>query len=446
MAGQTTYDGYVRVSQTAGREGDSFISPAVQREKVEAWAGLHDIGLGQVFEELDVSGGTMQRPELDKALARIASRASGGLIVAKLDRFGRNAAEADAAIKRIESVGGEVVSVAESFDTRTPIGKAMRRIMLVFAEMELDQRKEEWLVAKRRAVERGVKPGVTPVGYTRQPTGKTTRRGAQEMGPLVKHESDATHIHHAFELSAGEGLEAAQAYLRDVFPDRQMTITVVEKILANRIYRGELRHGDVMLHFPELEVVDAITFALAQHAPRQRERRTKLLPAFPLVHIATCGSCGGPLTAQDAQDGRAYRCRSRDCVDRVHVTAGPLEVMVLDAVKANPPSASTEEMLQRSARVLVASSALDTHLAVTPTPGAEDWLRRAWRDREAELREELAVVHQAADLPYQVELPDLDGELTPAELRMVFERAVERLVVAKGRGPLAERVDLELRK
>jgi hypothetical protein len=33
-------DGYIRVSKVAGREGDSYISPKVQREKIEGWAKL----------------------------------------------------------------------------------------------------------------------------------------------------------------------------------------------------------------------------------------------------------------------------------------------------------------------------------------------------------------------------------------------------------------------
>ena len=34
--------GYIRVSLVAGREGDSFISPGVQRDKIMKYAELHD--------------------------------------------------------------------------------------------------------------------------------------------------------------------------------------------------------------------------------------------------------------------------------------------------------------------------------------------------------------------------------------------------------------------
>ena len=44
-------DGYVRVSRVAGRKGDSYISPKVQRDKITGWAKLHDVELGEVVVE-----------------------------------------------------------------------------------------------------------------------------------------------------------------------------------------------------------------------------------------------------------------------------------------------------------------------------------------------------------------------------------------------------------
>jgi site-specific DNA recombinase len=42
-AKSTTADGYIRVSRRGGREGESFISPQVQRQKIADWAALHDV-------------------------------------------------------------------------------------------------------------------------------------------------------------------------------------------------------------------------------------------------------------------------------------------------------------------------------------------------------------------------------------------------------------------
>src|ERR1043166_417003 len=49
-------DGYIRVSRTAGRGGENFISPKVQRETIERLAKAKGARLGEIVEESDVSG------------------------------------------------------------------------------------------------------------------------------------------------------------------------------------------------------------------------------------------------------------------------------------------------------------------------------------------------------------------------------------------------------
>ena len=88
-------DGYVRVSRVAGREGESYISPKVQREKITGWAKLHDVKLGEVVVEEDVSGAKpVDDRKLGALLRRIeAGRSAQGIIAYKLSRFGRGALE-----------------------------------------------------------------------------------------------------------------------------------------------------------------------------------------------------------------------------------------------------------------------------------------------------------------------------------------------------------------
>ena len=98
-------DGYIRVSQVGGRHGARFISPSVQREEIEAWTSSHNAVLGEVFEELDESGGRADRPLLMQAIERVESGESDGMIVAKLDRFGRSVIDGLRSIARIEGAG-----------------------------------------------------------------------------------------------------------------------------------------------------------------------------------------------------------------------------------------------------------------------------------------------------------------------------------------------------
>jgi hypothetical protein len=61
------------------------------------------------------------------------------------------------------------------------------------------------------------------------------------------------------------------------------------------------------------------------------------------------------------------------------------------------------------------------------------------------LEAELVAARDAADLPSTADLPDLDGDLSPTDMRAVFTRAVAVCTVAPGRGPVADRVALQLR-
>jgi hypothetical protein len=236
----------------------------------------------------------------------------------------------------------------------------------------------------------------------------------------------------------------ALSYLRHTFPKRQWSVTILEKLLGNRIYIGEMRHGSFVKTFPELAIVDRLTFDLAQRE-RTVKRRTKLLPSFPLAGIATCAQCGKGLGAHMYPDGRRYRCRTPDCTDHANVSADALEELVLDAVRANPPKATSHESIERQQRVLAASHALDEHRAEKPDADAKGWIRAAWRDQLAVLEENLTVAQAAAHGVQIAPLPDFTRPIRAADMRLVFQRAVERAAVRKGRGPLADRLDLVLR-
>jgi site-specific DNA recombinase len=58
-------DGYVRVSKVGGREGDSFISPQAQRERIDLAARNSGATIGEWFTDLDETGASSQRPGLE---------------------------------------------------------------------------------------------------------------------------------------------------------------------------------------------------------------------------------------------------------------------------------------------------------------------------------------------------------------------------------------------
>jgi site-specific DNA recombinase len=162
-----SFDGYVRVSSTKGRNGERFISPDVQRGTVERLAAKA-VTLGEIVEDLDVSGGKrVADRELGRLVERIENGESEGLIVWKVSRFSRSLLDAVTTATRIKEAGGRLI--AEDFDSARPMGKAMLGLMAGLVEEELDARRQGWSEARRRALERGVPNGRVPLGYRKRP-------------------------------------------------------------------------------------------------------------------------------------------------------------------------------------------------------------------------------------------------------------------------------------
>src|SRR5512133_2925266 len=176
MSKAKTADGYIRVSRRAGREGESFISPEVQRKKIADWARLHEVEMVHWWEEVDQSGAKLERPMFQQALARCEAGETGGIVVARLDRFARSAVDALTSIRRLTDAGGRLVSVEDNFDGSTPMGRFAIGILVLIAELELERIKSGWEIAVREAVERGVHISArTPTGYKRTKGGRLIR-------------------------------------------------------------------------------------------------------------------------------------------------------------------------------------------------------------------------------------------------------------------------------
>jgi DNA invertase Pin-like site-specific DNA recombinase len=62
-----------------------------------------------------------------------------GVVVFRLDRLGRNSRELALLIDELENKGIKVLSLNESFDTSTAMGRAMRELIYVFAQLEREQ-------------------------------------------------------------------------------------------------------------------------------------------------------------------------------------------------------------------------------------------------------------------------------------------------------------------
>lgn len=129
-----SFDAYIRISKVGDRGGSrSFISPDVQRETVKRLAAIHGLTIGELVEELDISGSTpIDERELGRLVRKVEEGTSRGLLVWKLSRFSRNLLDGVTVADRIHRAGGRLIS--EDFDSAAPMGKALLGLLLGLTE------------------------------------------------------------------------------------------------------------------------------------------------------------------------------------------------------------------------------------------------------------------------------------------------------------------------
>jgi DNA invertase Pin-like site-specific DNA recombinase len=465
-------DIYLRVSRVNGRDGDSFISPAVQEERCRALAVARGHDVGEVISDLDVSGGTMDRPGLNTAIGRIREGTSGGIIVARVDRFARTLPGALRVIEDIESSGGVLVEADGNWDTSTSMGRFARDLVLRLAQLYREQVGEQWDDAKRKAVERGVHPTAhVPFGYTR------ARGRAMEPDPKT-----ADHVRRLFELRAhGASWRELCDHLEanNIGPPRaaRWTITSVRQIVGNPAYRGEARMaGHVNPEGHEAIVTRALWRAAQVEHPKRAVRGTE---GARLAGIVFCASCGGRLTPvlpvereRKPRRGRGlptvergpgrYKCRSRNAAANTGCAApGSARMDELDSfvVQAfvdryreavgqlddEPREVRDPEQVALTREHERARGVLDDLLADTESLGALSPENRATLLRNAqeavdaagaaldahEVRVETSVLN-VWTLGDHFE-PDGFVELPIPEQRRLLRMGIRRVVVARGR-------------
>ena len=172
--------GYTRVSTTE-QAGDDRTSLDTQRRKIMAAAELSGLTLDEFIEEPGVSGGQplAARPEGGPLLARLVR--GDVLIVAKLDRAFRNAADALATAEQLKArrVDLIVADMGSEPVTQNGVSRMFFGMLGLVGRIQWDPIKErsaEGRAAKRRIG--GHIGGSTPFGFRKIGAGRRCPPGA----------------------------------------------------------------------------------------------------------------------------------------------------------------------------------------------------------------------------------------------------------------------------
>ena len=407
---------YTRKSTDEGL-GKEFNTLDAQREACEAYAASQRaegwVLVRDRYDDGGFSGGTLERPALKRLLADIEAGLIDVIVVYKIDRLSRSLMDFAKLVETFEAHRVTFVSVTQSFNTTTSMGRLTLNILLSFAQFEREvigeRIRDKVAASKARGMWMG---GKVPLGYD-----VASRK-------LVANGPEAARVRRVFELfvetgSSVETVRRLQAERVTAKSGRPLDKGDVYKVLNLRTYIGEVTHkGNVYRGEHEAIVTRDLwdrAHAILQVSPRKRAAQNRQ-HAPALLKGLIFGVDGRALSPTHCvKNGRLYRyyvaqrvlkgdAAGDDSIVR-RVPAAEIEAAVVDQVRA----------LLRQPEVVVGT-----------------WLaaRREAPDlTECEVRDAL---HR---------LDPMWAELFPAEQARIARALVERVVVGPAGADIRLRVE-----
>ena len=159
-------DIYTRVSTTMQVDGYSLDA---QREKLKRYAEFQNMEIVNEYSDEGKSGKSVEgRPEFQRMLDNIENGTDEVqfVLVFKLSRFGRNAADVLNSLQRMQDFGVNLICVEDGIDSSKEAGKLLISIIAAVAEMERENIRVQTMAGREQKAREGKwNGGFAPYGY-----------------------------------------------------------------------------------------------------------------------------------------------------------------------------------------------------------------------------------------------------------------------------------------
>lgn len=385
----------------------------------QGWVYREDL----VFVDDGWSGGSLDRPGLNRLRAAVADGLVSCVVVYKLDRLSRSVLDTVNLVLQEWDGVCSVRSTREPVDTTNPAGSILFYMLASYAEWERSTIRERTMSGKIKRAQQGRNPGhAMPYGYTK----------GDEPGQWVVLDAEAVVVRRIFrEYIGGRGIHTIAAGLNaDGVKPRRAAFwrgETIIKMINNPVYTGLLRYGlsalttkaqrkqlgkfRVFFDEPRYASVEGAVPVIIpreewERAQRVRESRGSTIGTrargadFLLTGIARC-RCGATVRG-DARKGnkRYYRCASSKLgCECGLISARTLEEAVLGRVRVALEPASRE--------LLIASWREDTTRQAAEAAGEMERLRGELAEVE-KAQERVTRDYRKGDLPARIFAGEID--------------------------------------
>lgn len=275
------------------------------------------------------------------------------VLVFKLSRFGRNAADVLSSLQLMQDCGVDLICVEDGIDSSKEAGKLMISVLSAVAEIERENINVQTMAGRNQKAREGKwNGGFAPYGYR------------LDNGELIVNEEEAEVVKIIFDkfVHTTMGIGAVATYLnqhgyrKELRKNNKMdtfSVSFIKGVLDNPVYNGKIAYGrrrtekingtrneyhivkqsDYMLHEGIHEkIIDDEIWELAQR--KRKETGVVNIKTHSLEHehilssILKCPVCGSPMygnvNRKRNKNGEYYRdyfyyaCKHRKLVDGRH--------------------------------------------------------------------------------------------------------------------------------
>lgn len=274
---------YIRVSTDAQAEEGYSID--AQKEQLTAYCIAKGYSNYEYYIDGGWSGSNIDRPEMQRLIEDVNNKKISRCLVYKLDRLSRSQKDVLYIIEDIFMPNHvDFVSLTESLDTASPMGRAMIGILAAFAQLERENIRMRTRMGMKERVKDGywMGGGKVPFGYDYD----------KEQGILVPNK-DAEKVRNVYDLylqgystqNIANILGLKYDGLTNQILKRKTNYGVIE-------YNGEIYQGR---HEP---IISKETYDLAMKEMERRTSRKATTSKHLLTGLVYCGKCGAKMRYQ----------------------------------------------------------------------------------------------------------------------------------------------------
>lgn len=455
---------YARISDDSEGKG---LGVARQEQDARTIADLRGWDVAQVYVDNDVSAFNTKvfRHEFERMLDDLAAGTVDGCVVYDLDRFARQPADLERAIKIFDHRPGMAFATVQGdIDLSSPDGRTMARVMVAFANkssMDTSRR------AKRKHLELAQQGALVGTGrvFGYEDDRVTLKEDEAELIRQAARDIISGVALHAIARRWNEqGIKTPYGNIWRQAPLRQMMVS--PRLAGYRVHQRTIAldadGNPVMAQRPpilDVEVWEAVCATI-----RDRSRPDKHVHPGGrkrlLAGIVRCGRCGTPMTSDKdrRRNVHTYVCKSATTnggCGKVAVSGERVDELITDLVLKYVSTRELpiktddwlgeEELAETTARIsdlmaAFASGQLSKEVVFPSVQKLEDRAGVLRAERSALLRERTAEAARPTNIP---ELwPGLDIDQRRAVIESVLAAAVIKPAAVKGGRFSPDRVDI----